>query len=219
MGHVEFEFGLSYARPNRGGRDAKLPLTSLTLGLSHSLEVGFAIQRVSIDTKGEKALKGLEDLRLNSKYKLLEEDLSLPALSFSLDLKIPTANREKGLTTGRTDESFLLICSKNLDPLAIDLNLGYLLVNSPPGDKLKNRVLGGLAIRWTTHERVVLVGEIFGLSRETKGEKSEANFQVGIRYKLASPLVFDAAIGRSLLPTGNKVQVTLGFTWIFRLSL
>jgi hypothetical protein len=57
-------------------------------------------------------------------------------------------NRSKGLTTGRVDENFLLIATKHYFPLAIDLNLGYLVVNSPRDEKLKNRVFSGLALRY-----------------------------------------------------------------------
>jgi len=61
--------------------------------------------------------------------------------------------------------------------------------------------------------RCRLVGDIYGLSRAAKGEKNEANFQVGVRFRPDLPVFFDAAIGRSLLPSGTRIQGTLGLTW------
>ena len=51
------------------------------------------------------------------------------------------------------------------------------------------------------------------LSREAKGERPVGNFQVGIRYRPDLPAYFDLAVGRSLLATGDRFQVTIGMTW------
>jgi hypothetical protein len=95
----------------------------------------------------------------------------------------------------------------------MDLKLGYLVVNSPPDEKLKNRVFGGLALRYGLSQNCRLVGDIYGQSREVQGEKNVANFQIGIRFRPDLPAFFDAAIGRSLLPSGARIQGTVGMTW------
>ncbi len=133
--------------------------------------------------------------------------------SFAFNLKIPTADRRRNLTTGRFDESFVLIATKHIFPAALDLKLGYIVVGRRAGEKLQNRFLGGMALRYGLNERWRLVGDIYGLSRAAKGEKNEANFQVGIRFRPDLPVFFDAAIGRSLLPSGTRIQGTLGLTW------
>ncbi|MBI4490505.1 MAG: transporter [Deltaproteobacteria bacterium] len=215
-GHVELELGLVHAQPRKGGREQRFPVIGLTFGLVESLEVGLSIQRNHSDLKGEPPVDGFEDLHLTAKYLLLREWVYFPALAFGLDLKLPTADRFKGLSTGRVDESLLVIASKNLTSLlAFDLNLGYGIVNSPPDKKLKNRFLGGFALQWSVLERWVLLGEVFGLGRKAREEKNEANFQVGLRYTLAPPIMIDAALGRSLRAAGPSVQTTFGFTWTF----
>lgn len=168
-GDLELELGYSYNRPRQGGKERKWPLFSATVGILNKLEAGLNIQRAHDDLRGEPPLDGFEDLNLSIKYLLLAERTSLPALAFSFGLKIPTASRSKGLTTGRVDQNLLLLATKNLQSLAVDLNLGYSVVDSPPGEKLKNRVLYGLALRWAAHKNWTLVGEIFGQSRETRG--------------------------------------------------
>jgi len=102
---------------------------------------------------------------------------------------------------------------KHYFPLAIDLNLGYLVVNSPPDEKLKNRVFGGLALRYGVSQNWRLVGDTYGESREAEGVKNVANFQIGIRFRPDLPAFFDAAIGRSLLLSGARIQGTVGMTW------
>lgn len=217
-GRVELELGFSHSRPPGGGREQRWPAMGLTYGLTEGLEFGVNIHRINSDLKGEAPVEGLEDLHLATKYNVLEESVDLPALAFSFDLKTPTANRRKGLSSGRVDEHLTLIATKRFSPVALDLNLGYLIVNSPLRDQLKNRFLGGLALRRDLDKQWSLVGEILGQSRKASGEKNEAHLQIGARYLFALPIVFDAAVGRSLRPSGTRIQATFGLTWTFPVS-
>lgn len=91
--------------------------------------------------------------------------------------------------------------------------LSLSLLGRRAGEKLENRFLGGMALRYGLNERWRLVGDIYGLSRQAKGDKNEANFQMGIRFRPDLPVFFDAAIGRSLLALGTRIQGTVGLTW------
>ncbi len=211
-GYWRFNWVMALSQPQKGARELDLPILALTYGVVKGLEFGLNIQRVNSHAKGETPIQGFQDLYLASEYNFLEE-ATFPAMSFSLDVKIPTANRQKGLTSGRVDENLILIATKHYFPLAIDLNLAYTIVNSPPEEKLMNRFFGGLALRYGLSERWRLVGDIFGQSREATGGNNEANFQLGFRFRPDLPVFFDAAVGRSLLPSGTRIQDTLGVTW------
>jgi hypothetical protein len=211
-GYWRFDWVMALSQPQKGARELDLPILALTYGIFKRLDFGIGIQRIKSDASGDASIQGFQDLHLASKFNLIEEE-TIPAVSFSLDVKVPTANRQKGLTSGRSDENLLLIATKHYFPLGIDLNLGYSIIGSPPDEKLKNRFFGGLALRYGLSERWRLVGDIFGQSREAKGEKNEANFQLGFRFRPDLPMFFDAAIGRSLLPSGTRIQGTLGMTW------
>ena len=210
-GNFEFEMGMVQSLPEKGGRDQQFPVVAATYGLYKGLEVGVGIQRTNTDLKGDAPVRGFQDLNLAAKYDFLPGDSY--DLSFAFNLKIPTADSHKGLSTGKFDESFVFIATKHFFPAALDLNLGYTVVGRPSGEKLENRFLGGMALRYGLNERWRLVGDIFGLSREAKGEKNEANFQIGVRFRPNLPVFFDAAIGRSLLASGTRIQGTLGLTW------
>jgi len=210
-GNFEFELGLVQSLPENGGRDRQFPVMAATYGLYKGLEVGLGIQRTNTDLKGDPPVEGFQDLHLAAKYNFLPGEFY--DFSFAFDLKVPTANRHRGLSSGRFDESFVLIATKHFFPAAVDLNLGYTVVGRRAGEKLENRFLGGMALRYGLNERWRLVGDIYGLSRVVKGEKNEANFQVGVRFRPNLPVFFDAAVGRSLLASGARIQGTLGLTW------
>jgi hypothetical protein len=216
--HLEFELGVVHDLPRPGGREQKLPVMTLTYGATHGLEFGLGIQRVNSDLKGEPPLRGLEALHAAAKYNFLEESL-WPALALAFDLKIPTANRRRGLTTGKWDQNLLFIATKHFSPVAVDLNVGYLIVDSPRGEKLKNRFFAGTALRYAVGDKYHVVGEIFGQSRATRRDKHEVNFQIGLQFRPDLPVVFDAGVGRSLLRSGTRFHGTLGLTWLYRLNL
>jgi len=212
-GHVEVEIGLSRTRAHGGGREQALPIITVAYGIIDMLEIGLGIQRVNHDPRGESPTRGFEDLHLLTKFSVIEETEVLPAATFSVDVSVPTANKAKGLSTGNSDQAFTFIMSKFDGLTGFHLNLGYLLVDSPPGAKLKNRLRGGMAADYGIHPAIVLVGEVFGSSRANKGEKNEASFQLGVRYAVSPRLVLDAAAGRSLRSSGASVHGTAGLTW------
>lgn len=113
-GQLEIELGFYPGLPNRGGRDQKWPVAAVTYGVFEQLEVGLAIQRINQDGPGTAPTRGFEDLHFNAKYKFLNETAGFPALAAAMDVKLPTANRSKGLSTGKADETLLLIATKSL---------------------------------------------------------------------------------------------------------
>jgi Putative MetA-pathway of phenol degradation len=212
-GRLEIELGLYQGLPDGAGRDQKGPVTALAYGVLERLELGLAIQRINQDVSPSPAAEGFEDLHINAKYKFLEETNAYPALAVTFDIKLPTASRSKGLSTGKTDETLLWIASKSFAPLALHANLGYMIVGNLAGAKLRNRLRGGSSAEWALDRQWSMVGELSGASRAEIGGKNEADFQLGFRYALRPTLVFDFAGGRSLRSSGTTVQGTFGLTW------
>lgn len=121
-----------------------------------------------------------------AKLRLIEEKQIWPATALSLDVSMTRADQSKGLSTGKSDQALTLILSKLYEPAAgLHLNLGYLLVDSPRRNKLKNRFMGGIAADYGIQSRIAVVGEVFGSSRASKGESNAAAFQLALRYAQA----------------------------------
>lgn len=217
-GHLENELGFHHGLPNGGGWDQKWPVAALTYGVFDRLEVGLAIQRINQDGPGTAPTRGFEDLHFNAKYKFLNETTGFPALAAAMDIKLPTANRSKSLSTGKADETLLLIATKSLAPLAIHANLGYTIVGNVAGANLRNRLRGGSAMEWALDRQWSIVGEVTGASRAEIGGKNAADFQLGFRYALQPTLVLDFASGRSLRSSATSVQGTVGLTWTIDVS-
>jgi hypothetical protein len=217
-GHAEVELGYHFKNTS-AERDHRLPVITLAYGLTRNLEAGLGLQYIMKELNPGGRRDGFDDVHLAAKYRFVEESPYSPGLAMALDVKLPIKGRRAGLSSGRFDQNFLFLATKSFGPLDLDLNAGYLLVDSPPGEKLENRVLGGLAGRLAVHRQWVLVGEIFGQTREAKGTATEANFQLGVRHEILPPLAIDAAAGRSLRSHGSRFQATFGLTWTFPVKL
>ena len=218
LNHLELEIGFAYSRPVGGGRDQKLPALTLTYGIIHNLELGLAITRVNQDFPKEPPLRGFEDLHIAAKYRLIAAQSTLPAIALAIDVKAPTANQQKGLSSGKTDTALLLIASKSWHDLRFHTNLGYSVIGKVRGAELKNIIHGGLAAEKALNPQWSVVGEVYGASRPSRQSTNEANFHLGLRYSVNPALVLDGAIGRSLLATGNRIAATAGITWTFDLN-
>lgn len=217
-GQVEIELGVSHSRPRGGGREQAWPVITLGYGLFERLEVGLTVQRINHDRRGEPPVRGFEDIHLGAKWNFFTESQTLPAASVALDVKLPTANMSKGLSTGKTNQSFTLILSKSYAPVGLHLNVSYLVVGSSKGMALKNNLSGGIAADYALSPKLAVVGEVFGASRPEIGGQNEAAFQLGLRYAVTPLLVLDAAAGRSLRAAGSNFQVTAGLTWTYNLG-
>lgn len=64
------------------------------------------------------------DLTVGVKYRIVDDDRLLGDFAILPAVKLPTAPQSSGAGTGTTDFSFLLISSRELGPVAMDLNAG-----------------------------------------------------------------------------------------------
>ena len=213
--HLEMTLAFSHGVSQKNEREQIGPITSMTYGLTQAFELGMSIQRIRQEIEAAPRREGFEDLHLNAKYRLAEQDDTFPALSLSFDLRVPTASREKDLSPGKTDESFLLIATKKWTNTVLHLNLGYSVVNSNENLRRKNRLGGGVALEWLVSPDWTIVGEIFGFSRPIANANNEIDCQIGFTYAITPALAVDSAVGRSLRSSGNAFKGTVGITWTF----
>lgn len=212
-GHLEIELGFLHSIPDGGGRHQHWPSAGIAYGLVTDLELSMAIQHVKQTGRQVNRINGFEDLRLGAKYKLFDETALLPAFAAAFDIKIPTASRAKGLSSGKTDQSLLAMVSKSLNPVTLHANVGYRFVGKPSDGTVKNILYGGAALEWAMAGRWTMVGEIVGASRSESGGSNSADYQIGLRFAALPQLTLDLAAGRSLRAVGNSFQGAFGATW------
>lgn len=136
-------------------------------------------------------------------------------------LKIPTADEDRGLGSGEVDGGGILIVTKEFtDTQMLHFNAGYTVVGRVREEHLKDVLFIGIAgetsIPGLAEERLQVVAEFFGTTKEEADGRGDIQGRFGVRYLLIEDLVLDAAIGRSLTShPAVEFFATAGLTWTF----
>lgn len=120
-GVVEIEAGVQAFRPSAAA-ETDAPLV-VKLGAVRDVQVeaawGWTRSRA-----GDVASSGITDLTLDAKLHLLHDAPVLANFSVQPGVVLPTGSPEKGTGTGATQAALLLISSRTLGRLSLDLNAG-----------------------------------------------------------------------------------------------
>jgi hypothetical protein len=219
-GRVEVEFGLELeTTPQSYSLTAPF---AFGFGLADWLEVAIKPSALYVDDQdaSPRRVGGVGDLVLEAKARLPFRPLDLD-LALVPSLKIPTADEGRGLGTGEVDGGAVFVVTKAFtEAQKLHFNVGYTVTGKTPEVKLQDVLFIGLAgetmIPGFAEERLQLVAEVFGTTKEEEDGRGDIQGRLGARYLAVEDLVLDAAIGRSFT---SRPQVeffaTVGLTWTF----
>lgn len=216
------EGGAWYAK-ECGDKYWNIPLT-FAGGVLPSVEVGAGFggrfqELLTIDESGRECLatqNGMGDLILFAKWQFLKENTWLPRQAIVPIVKFPTASRERGLGTGKTDYDIVWNASKTLSSkLGAHVNVGYAFIGEPVDENLGDILHYGLALDYLLLPRLQWAGEVFAANEFVTGADNPVMGNTGLRWKIVDNLILDAALGTVLAGIGPDLTATAGFTWIF----
>jgi len=215
-GHFQLEAGVGLTADD-STHHFDLPL-GLSHGLLENLQVGLGFgaqweQRREVDRHCDEG--GVGDLVIGAKWHPLSSESFWADHSLALAVKLPTADCDRELGSGKTDVDLTYIATKSLgEKFNLDFNLGYTWVGGENPDVLHY----GLALRWQAFEQVELVGEVFADTALGSGQETPAALNAGLRWELLPDVVLDAAVGVGLNNPAPDWTATLGVTWTFGLG-
>jgi Putative MetA-pathway of phenol degradation len=160
------------------------------------------------------------DLVLEAKARLPYRPLDLD-LALVPSLKIPTAEEDRGLGTGKVDAGLVFVMSKEFtDTRQLHFNVGYTAVGTVSDVDIQDQLFIGLAgatsVAGLAEERLQVVAEVFGTTAEEEGGPGDIQGHLGVRYLAREDLILDAAIGRSFTAHPPvEFFATVGLTWTF----
>ncbi len=190
--------------------------TTLTYGVVNSLDVAVGVPYSLIRTKDDQGTThhdGFGDVGLSAKWRFYEkEGLNLalkPVITF------PTGDKDTGLGTGRPTYSLFFITTKELNPWAFHLNLGYI----GNENKLAQRVPlwhASLASEVEVVKKLKAVANI-GVQRNIdKTSHTDPAFLLGgLVYSITGSTDIDAGYKYGLTRTEVDHTVLAGITFRF----
>jgi hypothetical protein len=228
---------VNYSVGNYGtGKDTTLLYMPFTLGVTplESFTVSLTVpyvhqttQNVVItgggvaprnETKGKLARparatteSGLGDVLVKASYVILDERGPIPEIAPYVKIKVPTADRDRGLGTGEFDETIGVDLSKSLlEKLFGYLSASYTFIGSPPGSDLRNSFGWSLGAAYAVFDPVSVFAFLDGATAISRGEDDPLELLVGAEYKLTKVLKLTGSVTRGLSKGSADWSVSAG---------
>lgn len=211
-GWLELEVGGEWDRYSDGGRVLSFP-GNLKVGLSPRAQLNILAAGFR-GTTADPTVRGVGDVTLGVKYRLIDDGPVIGDLAILPGVKFPTAPSARGLGTGTTDVSLLLISSHSVGTADVDINVG---VTRRSGNGVNAPKLSSL---WTVSAGAPIAGqfgwtgEIYGFpgTKGAAGAKPIVAILTGPTYQVAKWLATDAGLIEPL--TGPQPRALYaGLVW------
>ncbi|MFT3782704.1 MAG: transporter [Nibricoccus sp.] len=196
-----------------------------TVNRESSLELAYGLARdweVSLETPylSEGKIHDWEDLNVATKYRLVHETVSSPAIAISLKAELPTADASRGLGYDKTIFSTRARAQKSFGAWTTLTNLGYTFLGEPVIDHVKkSRVdpwFASLAEEWKVAKKTSIAAEVYLQTRDKPTAPNRLAYSFAIKQKLTPDLRLHAACGSSLREHdrgGPKLRALVGFKY------
>lgn len=210
-GFVELEEGGEWDKVRTDETSFFAP-TNLKIGLASNAQLNILVNLIH-DRIVRNGNLTASDVTIGVKYRLFEGDRILGDFAILPSVKLATATEGEG-GTGTTDFSLLLISSRQLGSVAMDLNVG---TTHRSGNGSSAPISASV---WTASFGIPIRGplgaalELFGYPGTTglAGDKGSASILVGPTFLLRKWLALDAGIISPL--TGPQAHaIYTGFVW------
>jgi hypothetical protein len=139
---------------------------------------------------------GLGDVILKGRYYAIEQDELLPYIDLVGSLKLPTADEDKGLGTGKTDFTFMVEFARRLENekwIAL-WDVGYTFVGDPSGYDADNRWLYSIGMAYELDSEITLSGYLDGRTAIFEGNDDPLSLLLIGEYKYRPDLRFDTLL-------------------------
>lgn len=224
-GGFEFELNGEYAQNEEEEDNVKVEETESELeveaayGIMEDLEVYVQVPYVSVSEKvdGESEdASGVGDIETGIKYRFFEKDeFGLAVKPFVL---IPTGDEEKGLGYGKTSYGIKFIASKEMDPIAIHLNVGYARLEyeiEEVKEVSRNDIYGAsLAVEWMAVKDLRIVGNVGIETNQVKEMDEHPAFALaGVIYEIGGGFAVDAGVRVGITEPAEDYAILVGLSY------
>jgi len=155
---------------------------------------------------------GSGDLTFGAKWRFIESCPLGARHALAATVKLPTADDQRGLGSGKTDYDLTWVASRSIgEKTGVHLNLGYSWIGGPDADVLHY----GVALDYKIADAIQWVGEVFADKELAGGTDTAVQYSTGFRLSPAKSLTLDIAAGSRIGGDAPDFTATVGLTWEF----
>lgn len=212
-GHLEAEAG-AYYEYNCDCKHWDIPV-GVAVGIMPSLEMSAGLGG-QLEERTETTEKDTEtdfsDAVIAAKWLIIEKCPLGNRHAITPSVKIPVADEEKEMGSGKTDYDATWIISREItEKISAHINAGYSWVGGPEKDIIHY----GIAVDWQTTESLQLVAEVFAdKSRDNKIDTA-AMINAGVRWAWNEVVTLDISAGTGITGETSDITATTGLTTAF----
>jgi hypothetical protein len=181
-------------------------------GLLPGFEARLELPLILLDPDDAASQGGVGDAAFGAKYRLVDEQDALPALTAAVVVRLPTGEPDRGLGAEEVDVTALGVVGKAFGPLSLQGNVGYTFVTA-------NRELDFWTLAASAEYRVTqalaLVAEVLGFLSTHRSQPDIGRARGGLTYAIRDNIKLDAAVGHGFTRDGPQLLLTVGATIAF----
>ena len=188
--------------------DVTLTVPYLDISADGATFVGGEVEPVDGGDSGS----GLGDIILKGRYYAIEQDGLIPYIDLVGSIKLPTADEDKGLGTGKTDFTCMVEFARRLENnnwIALG-ELGYTFVGDPAGYDANNRWLYSVGLAYELDPKTTLSGYLDGRTAIFEGNEDPFSILFIGEYKFRPDLRFDTLLEIGLNDGAPDFGITVG---------
>lgn len=203
---------VNYKSSSGGGKETELvPGLTYKYGLNRNFEFKFDTNISTVHKAGKVREAGLGDTSLQLKWRFLDESKTRPGIALGYKLKLPTADADRGLGSGVTDNFVWLTIGKSFGRYRLYGNVGY---NTLGASGAKDNAYYGMVLNYKVTEKLNVGAEFYGNGAKANNAKDELAWSVGATYRYAPDHTFYLGVGKSEHGFSNlNVYAGVGFTF------
>lgn len=211
-GVLELEFGAQQIHNQDRSTDQLFP-TQFNLGLNAWLDVrvGWGGPLLRKDSQGD-MVEGGSDPFLGTQAIFLRQD----RVGFDLGLaywhKLPMANAEKGLSSGRHDDTLLLTFSRSFGRFLLDVNAGANFLGRPEGEGRVRQGAASVALTCALGSGWNLTLDTYAL-QATELNAQAASSILALSRDITPNLCLDLGVEVGLNTGAPKYSLNAGLVW------
>ena len=194
-----------------------VPFWELVYGLTKRQELTIEWPLIRLEGPDRSTL-GLSDVVLGTKVRFLGKPEKDTGWSASLEVKLPTGDTSRGLSSGKTDVNLRTRFGWEIGSEVIYFNLGYTWIGEPEGVQVDNVWFYSGVWDHPVRKNLRLLVEIYGATSDDPDGPSLLAATIGTKWRVFPKQQFQFSIGRSLRSDaggGPRLRLYLGWRWDF----
>ena len=178
-------------------RTHELPFWEVVYGLTKRQELTIEAPILLLTGDGRSIL-GPGDIVIGTKYRLLGKPAADSGASVSLEIKLPNADRGRGLGSGAANVDLRTRWGWEIGREVVYFNLGRTWVGGPNGARRRNTWFYAGVWDHPAGPKLRILFEVYAKTPDEPGGQERLAFTVGLKRKLPGRQQLHLSVGRSL---------------------